>query len=183
MEGWVLANLNEGTVTGQSAGGGEPPAVEWLIAQGVVDRVRLQALPAIKRRRLEQTALEVQQVPAIKIGIHAVWQVKVEEGNLLQGGTWVDMIGRWSQKCEEMFQQTREYTDEAWDTAFDTAGNQPCMVRREQCGGPPGYHVVFTKRQIFQVDGKTQTMRPVRRLELSWGEDSVVTYANDDSSE
>ena len=152
MKAWSL---------GSQRGGGEPSAIEWLIAQGVVDRVRLQALPAIKRRRLEQTALEVQQAPAIKrhVGRHDRPLVAEMRRNVpADKGVHGRGVGHG-------FRHRR----------------QPTVHGPKR--GPPGYHVVFTKRQIFQVDGLTQTRRPVRRLELSWGEDSVVTYANDDSSE
>ncbi len=82
----MLANAND-TATVLPVVGREPPAMEWLIATGVVDRDLLQAMAAIKRRRFVQTAMEVQQGPTGKISGHIVWQVKLEEGNTRQGGT------------------------------------------------------------------------------------------------
>ena len=179
MEEWVLANIDQATATVQPVVGREPPAMELLISMDVVDRGGLQAMPSNKRRRLEQTALEVQkQAPTTKMAGHVVWQVKLEEADMRHGGTWVDMCGMWAQKCEEVFQSTKEHTDEMWERMSDNSGDGgwPPRVKGEDCG-EPGYIVVFSMRQILQVNTTSRTRRPVRRLETSWGEDGSITYA------
>jgi hypothetical protein len=95
------------------------------------------------------------------------------------------MNGMWPQKCEEVFQRTKEHTDEMWDSMEDllegvsVEDGWPPTIRGETFGDP-GYSAVFSKRQIFQVNNTAKTTRPIRRLELIWGEeDGGVTTIGD----
>ena len=172
----------------------EPPVLEQLIQMGVFDRESLKEMPSLKKRRLEQLAAAITGQQSIKWkGMSAEmrektdnknvsWQVKTSEGDERQGPTWVDLPPKWYAACEAVYRYTKEWTDTTWSSAHLTWDEH----RQGPCGGPlcikssdidsTGYLMLFGQREVHQQNIFTGTIRPVRRMEATWGEDGDIVY-------
>ncbi len=101
--------------------------------------------------------------------MNIAWQVKMDSGAFGQGSTWLDMHEKWFAACEEVYRYTKDWTDSTWAT-------HDCPTIKGSDIEQPGYIIIFGMHEIFQQNIFSGTMRPVRRMDTTWGQDGSIVY-------
>ena len=125
----------------------------------------MEAMPACKRRCLEEKVIDV----AMNDGCAQIkWQVLLQEASPSQGcgSRWGDLEAEWSEECEQVHENTKEWTDWMWNRVAKV--DAPPQVRGDGKRHTQ-YTIEFQRGGATQVHLDTKTRRTVRRVKVTMG--------------